>query len=113
MVRKLGFSNWIRLEATGYSSGIWVLWNEHDVAVDYELSSTQFVHVKVKSHTSNHTFWLTCIYVEPIASLRKPLWDNIRAFNNQDQGPWLVARDFNSYRSIHDKTGGTILTSLP
>ena len=26
--RKLGFDEWIRVEALGYSGGIWVFWNE-------------------------------------------------------------------------------------
>ncbi|KAK4277819.1 hypothetical protein QN277_015755 [Acacia crassicarpa] len=28
--RKLGFSHWMRVEATGFFGGIWVLWNSNE-----------------------------------------------------------------------------------
>lgn len=31
-VRELGFSNWIRVKATGFAGGIWVLWNGAEVS---------------------------------------------------------------------------------
>lgn len=35
VVRKLGFTNWIRLEASSFPGRIWVLWNEDSTQVDY------------------------------------------------------------------------------
>lgn len=106
MVRKLGFSNWIRLEATGYAGGIWLLWNEDDISLKYNYSSTQFVHVNVSLKGSMHSWWLTCVYGEPNARLREALWNDLRHISQHVRGPWLVAGDFNSYRSVQDKVGG-------
>ncbi|KAI9087001.1 hypothetical protein K1719_030962 [Acacia pycnantha] len=39
-VRKLGFSNWIHLEAIGYAGGIWILWHDDYVSINYVSSST-------------------------------------------------------------------------
>lgn len=41
---KLGFSNWIMLEASGFAlGGIWILWDDNYSNVEYLLSTTQLV----------------------------------------------------------------------
>lgn len=42
--RKLGFDTWVRVEAYGYSGGIWVFWKD-SLKVDVLLPHPQFVHL--------------------------------------------------------------------
>ncbi|KAK4282536.1 hypothetical protein QN277_013898 [Acacia crassicarpa] len=42
--QKLGFGHWIRVEASGFSGGIWILWNSDTFDVTYLTSSTQLLH---------------------------------------------------------------------
>lgn len=106
VIRKLGFNNWIRLESTGYAGGIWLLWNNFEVDIQYIKSSTQMLHVHVKEINSNNWFWFTCVYAEPNYQKRVRLWEDISDLNDIIQGPWLVAGDFNAYLSDSDKMGG-------
>lgn len=41
--RKLGFSDYFRVEAEGFSGGIWLLWNSNQIEV--EAYSSQLIHV--------------------------------------------------------------------
>lgn len=106
IVARLGFSNWIRLEATGYAGGIWILWHEAVTTVTYIHSSTQFIHTKVWNKRDNTEFWLTGVYAEPSPKERLPLWADLQCIATQCHGPWLLIGDFNAYMSCSDKHGG-------
>lgn len=45
--KKLKFSNWIRVEAVGYSGGIWIMWKE-EVDVTVRCTHPQFVVLDIK-----------------------------------------------------------------
>lgn len=36
--KSLNFTNWVRVEAVGYSGGIWILWNE-DISVTVKVTN--------------------------------------------------------------------------
>ncbi|XP_028785413.1 uncharacterized protein LOC114741329 [Neltuma alba] len=105
IMKKLGFNNWIRVEATGYAGGIWLLWNDDEVNIHYEFSTTQLLHVQVSMVNSNHSFWLSCIYAEPSCQLRIALWHDLTQISSSMSEPWLVISDFNAYLSNADKKG--------
>lgn len=46
--RKLGKKKWIRSEASVFSGGLWVLWDEEDVALKMEYAHKSFIHLEVK-----------------------------------------------------------------
>lgn len=73
VISRLGFDNWIRLEATGYAGGIWILWQSNEINLKYLGSSTQFIHAHVTVRSQAKSFLLTCVYAEPCTALRQQL----------------------------------------
>ena len=45
--QKLGFKEWIRVEAVGFSGGIWIFWNS-SLVIDVVHTHPQFILLKVK-----------------------------------------------------------------
>lgn len=41
--KSLGKSRWIRSEATDFSDGVWVLWNEEDIKLELEYMDKAFL----------------------------------------------------------------------
>ncbi|XP_028783726.1 uncharacterized protein LOC114739817 [Neltuma alba] len=107
VIRKLGFSNWIRLEASGFAGGIWVLWNEDSMHVNYICSSTQFVHCKIVDVKHNNSFFATFVYGETSPQKRIPLWLSLKAIAEATEEAWLVIGDFNTFLDTTDKMGGS------
>lgn len=68
--KKLSFSNWVRVEVTGYAGGIWVLWNIEDVKLVYLSSSTQMAHCEVLDRISNKSTYVTFIYKDTSVARR-------------------------------------------
>ena len=67
--RKLGFDYWVRVEALGFSGGIWVLWKEC-MKVDILKTHPQFIHMQID--TEGGRDWLfSMVYGSPNVSLRK------------------------------------------
>ncbi|KAK4279973.1 hypothetical protein QN277_011661 [Acacia crassicarpa] len=104
--RTLGFSHWMRVEATGFSGGIWLLWNSDTFDITYLTSSTQLLHCQVKELSCNTTSLLTIVYGETTLVGRSTLWNSLRLLASSSTYPWLVLGDFNTYLSPTDKLGG-------
>lgn len=47
--RRLGKKTWIRVEAVGFSGGIWVMWEEDEICVKLEAAHRSFLHMEVRS----------------------------------------------------------------
>ncbi|XP_028777441.1 uncharacterized protein LOC114734096 [Neltuma alba] len=105
VVKKLGFSHWIRVEASGFSGGIWLLWNSEEFTITYICSSTQFIHCKVSSRRNPNKEFITIVYGETRSTERMMLWESLRLIAGSITGPWLVLGDFNAYLSPGDKKG--------
>ena len=45
--QKLGFKEWIRVEAVGFSGGIWIFWNS-SLVIDVVHTHPQFILLNVK-----------------------------------------------------------------
>lgn len=105
-VRELGFTNWIRVEATGFAGGIWVLWNKADVQLKYVVSTTQFVHCQIWTTSSTEYQYATFVYGDTTTCRRKSLWRDLESIARRVQGQWIVLGDFNTFLSPADKLGG-------
>ncbi|XP_031105865.1 uncharacterized protein LOC116010543 [Ipomoea triloba] len=91
---KLGFDEWARVEALGYSGGIWILWSG-GLLVEVLNSHPQFVHVSVKE--PNGRKWnFSTVYGSPSLYLRRRLWTALGRNTVQVNHPWLIAGDFNA-----------------
>lgn len=69
MCKKLGKSDWFWVEASGFSSDIWILWNKIDVKLSVIHARQQFTHHFVLSSAGSE--WeLTEVYASPNPSYR-------------------------------------------
>ncbi|XP_073045682.1 uncharacterized protein [Primulina eburnea] len=92
--KKMGFENWLRVEATGFSGGIWVFWQD-DMKLEIVHTHSQFVLVRVK--VGHQALWLlSIVYGSPNATLRKKLWHDLSLDNLNIEGPWCSIGDYNS-----------------
>ncbi|XP_054817775.1 uncharacterized protein LOC129317480 [Prosopis cineraria] len=107
IVKKLGFSDWIRVEATGYARGTWILWNNNTIEIDYIYSNVQILHCKVNVLSNNTSYLLSCVYGDPNPYERVALWDSITLLAQDISDSWLIVGDFNAYLSYKDKCPGS------
>ncbi|XP_031124210.1 uncharacterized protein LOC116026924 [Ipomoea triloba] len=92
--RKLALDQWMRIEALGFSGGIWIMWNECWI-VDIRLTHPQFALVDI-IYESNRKWNLACVYGSPSLHLRNRLWENLGRVQGSIEGPWMAIGDFNS-----------------
>lgn len=109
IIKKLGFNKSYRVEAVGFSSGLWLLWDDSHVNIDIINNSSQHIHTKISFNNGNDSFYLTGIYASPIPFVREDLWchlENISRSMGNDK--WMCMGDFNAYKSVEDKQGGVV-----
>lgn len=102
---KLGFDDWVRVEALGFSGGIWVLWR-NSTHINVLKTHLQFVLLQVREN--NLMQWnLAIVYGSPSSSLRKRLWKDLRKDSLDMDGSWLAIGDFNvvlSSKEVSDQS---------
>ncbi|XP_019188304.1 PREDICTED: uncharacterized protein LOC109182610 [Ipomoea nil] len=90
------FSDWVRIEAVGYSAGIWILWkNTLSVAIIH--THPQFVTLQVNDRM-DHPWYLSFVYANPMPSLRRYLYADLIG----PDSAWLTIGDFNSVASSEE-----------
>ena len=92
--KSLSFDHWLRVEAVGFSGGIWVLWKER---IQAEITKTrpQFVHLKISAQ-GRQPWLLAIVYESPNPQPRKTHWHTLSHHHLNLIDSWLVAGDFNS-----------------
>ncbi|KAH9744652.1 hypothetical protein KPL70_003790 [Citrus sinensis] len=103
-IKKSGFDHSHRVEAVGFSGGIWLLWQSY-IEVEVLLNHRQFIHFKISRNTVFMS-WVTAIYASPNPMLRRQLWKHMDSIAMTIQGPWLIGGDFNSILYASKKRGG-------
>ncbi|KAL4383192.1 hypothetical protein GQ457_15G015120 [Hibiscus cannabinus] len=86
-IHRLGFECLYRVEAQGFSGGIWILWRESP-HFDVLVVSSQYVHGL------------------DVGKCRS-LWDQLRVLEPDDGKPWLVGGDLNVIGSAVERRGGS------
>lgn len=99
---KIGFDNWVRVEATGFSGGIWVFWKKM-LRVRVLSTHTQFINLLIEFN--NRSWITTCVYGSPNFHLRKRLWNDLTSQDWEVNKPWIVAGDFNTILSFEEASG--------
>lgn len=93
IISNLGFEGFFKVDAMGFSRGIWVLWNPHKTFVDFISSSFHEILLTVK--VNNKTSLLTALYGSTYFAVRKNIWLNLSRFSETINLPWLIMGDFN------------------
>ncbi|KAH9696901.1 reverse transcriptase domain-containing protein [Citrus sinensis] len=106
-IKKSGFDRSHRVEANGFSGGIWVLWRDF-FDVEVALNHNQFIHLKISAHNVTQA-WVTAVYASPNSSRRHELWQELNCIARSMHDPWLVGGDFNSILYAEEKRGGSQL----
>lgn len=88
LIKRSGFNYSHRVEAHGFSWGIWILWKDM-FTMEVIFNHKQFSHFKVAKNNSLLS-WITAVYESPIPCLQKQLWDNLESLAGMVRGPWLV-----------------------
>ena len=96
------FDHLIRVEALGYSGGIWILKND-SVTLWILKTHPQFIHAEVSS-PPNQPWLLTIIYGSPNQSLRKNLWKDLNQNTYTLKDPWMIVKGFNSIIDAEETT---------
>lgn len=111
VIRKLGFPFSHRVEAVGFSGGIWILWKSNTKFTVLS-NNNQFIHGKVMVN-NEQPFLFTAVYGNPHICLRKSLWPDLSNIALSVDIPWLIAGDFNAFMFSHEKIGGSLHGSKP
>lgn len=105
VIKKIGLVEGARVDARGFSGGIWCLWRSSFISVSVISTSRYCVHLKM--NPSSPSFWyISVIYASPNANNREEVWQEIRDFKDAYPGPWALAGDFNSIVSENERFGG-------
>ncbi|XP_050222138.1 uncharacterized protein LOC126672232 [Mercurialis annua] len=104
-VKASGFDFSHRVEANGFSGGIWILWKSV-VKVEVLINNKHFIHVRVGEGVDS--FLLTIIYASPNAALRKFVWEDLSLIAAGIREPWILGGDFNAAMKEGEKRGGAV-----
>lgn len=85
---KLGYSNWLRVEAVGFSGGIWMFWTDK-ITLEVIYSHPQFILVRIKEDTTVPWF-LSLVYGSPNPILRHRLWQDLSKEKLNITGPGYI-----------------------
>lgn len=81
IINKIGLFEGARVEAYGFSGGIWCLWKSNSMPIDVIYSTRYCIHLKMNSHSPS--FWyFSVVYASPNPSNRVEVWNDLRQFNS-------------------------------
>ena len=107
MIDTLPYSHSRRVDSAGFSSNIWLLWNEGpSFSVEIITCSEHSIHALVKVPSPPHSFLLTSMYAPPQFYKRKPFWDYLENLAMNISFSWILLGDFNDMISEEEKLGG-------
>ncbi|KAL4363646.1 hypothetical protein GQ457_04G012640 [Hibiscus cannabinus] len=106
-IRKSSFDSSYRVEAQGFSGGIWLIWRK-TVRVDVLAVSSQFVHTICYSLEDGKCFYGSFVYASPNSLRRKDLWAQLLAVDPSNNFPWVVGGDLNVIGSSDERAGGSL-----
>ncbi|KAK8627394.1 hypothetical protein V6N13_135006 [Hibiscus sabdariffa] len=89
VIRKLGFPKSFRVEAHGFSEGIWILWKE-ELVVQVLRISNHYVHMRVSFSATEPPVFITVVYAKSKCYSRKGLVRRTRVFTTDCLFPFYV-----------------------
>ncbi|KAK8611922.1 hypothetical protein V6N13_131960 [Hibiscus sabdariffa] len=104
IISSLGFPHSHRIEAVGFSGGLWLCWF-NTVSIDILINHFQFLHFRINCVADGCSSLATLIYASPNATKRKILWLHLRQLASTISQPWLLFGDFNATLSVDDRMG--------
>ncbi|XP_028792623.1 uncharacterized protein LOC114748407 [Neltuma alba] len=106
VIRKIGYAYSHRVEANGFSGGIWLLWTDA-VEVEVITNHSQFIHSKITLKSDLQSFFFTAVYAHPNSHIRQRVWSDLTRTSYFNSAPLLLAGDFNATLSSTERRGGS------
>ncbi|KAK7265229.1 hypothetical protein RJT34_32845 [Clitoria ternatea] len=107
VTKRIGFLGVQKVDAVGFSGGIWCLWNGSSWAVDFIKASTQCIHLRIREG-DNRAWLLSIVYAFPQPQTRVALWDELHNLATTWSLPWCLAEDFNLVLCEYEKEKGSM-----
>ncbi|XP_074314900.1 uncharacterized protein LOC141651074 [Silene latifolia] len=101
----LGYIGHSRVDANGFSGGIWLYWKSEFVTVKPVKEHSQYITIEV-SRNGEMPWFFSAVYASPNPSNRVELWTKLEQYARINNHPWLLASDFNETRSLAERHGG-------
>ncbi|KAL8150228.1 hypothetical protein V2J09_020036 [Rumex salicifolius] len=103
--KRLGYNQNARVEAVGFSGGIWLLWNEENTCIQVLRLNRNFIHARVKG--TDNWFHLIIVYGPPTYMRRQVFWEDLEACISEISEPLFVGGDFNCIINLDERSGGS------
>lgn len=84
--RKIGNMHWICSEADGFSSDMWMLWDEEERQIYLRYAHKSFLHIAITSN-GGRKWKLSAIYANPNLSIRRHFMEQVE----RDEGDGTMA----------------------
>ena len=101
----LGYRFLKTVEPLGCSGGLALFWKDN-LHVDFLFVDKNLIDMKVSS--ASHSWFVTCVYGNPVTSLRSIVWDKLTTFGLTRSEAWCMIGDFNAILSNEEKLGGPV-----
>ncbi|XP_074288047.1 uncharacterized protein LOC141613204 [Silene latifolia] len=101
---RINFGGKTRVEAEGFSGGIWIFWRPEEVSVKPLIHNSQHITVEI-GRVGEIPWYYTAVYASPETTKKELLWKDLEDFARTHNRPWLVMGDFNDTRFIHERSG--------
>ncbi|XP_074291112.1 uncharacterized protein LOC141617879 [Silene latifolia] len=101
---RINFSGKTRVEAEGFSGGIWLFWRAELVTVTPIIHHPQHITVEI-SRRGETPWYFSAIYAQPDSVKKEELWRDLEAFARSHDKPWMAMGDFNDTRYLHERNG--------
>ncbi|XP_028808404.1 uncharacterized protein LOC114762973 [Neltuma alba] len=105
VIKKLNYPNLHRVEAEGFSGGIWLMWSDQ-IKVHVLLNHKQFIHTHICSTNGESPYLFTTVYGNPKPTMRETLWEDLHYLCINEREAWLLAGNFNATLTRDERRGG-------
>ncbi|KAL4386403.1 hypothetical protein GQ457_09G026060 [Hibiscus cannabinus] len=106
VIKNFGYPHSFRVEAQGFSGGIWLLW-EADIEVEILHVSNQFINGRTRGGLDSPWVQFTMVYASPSSARRRNLWSQLLSLDPEGDIPWVVGGDFNVILCADERRGGS------
>ena len=85
----LNYSGHTRVDANGFSGGIWVYWQKDVVTVEPIIKHEQYITMNI-TRFGALPWYFSAIYAGPDPTKRREFWSELRSFAENNNEPWLL-----------------------
>lgn len=110
IIRRTGLVEVARIDARGFSSGVWCLWRPPCPPIQVISVSAHCIHLCVNFSSPNCWFF-SVVYASPQRNEREQVWQELCQVRETIDGSWCLAGDFNQVLYDYEKEGGVPLGS--